>query len=356
MEGYTPAGAVSDDESSVFDPTATDTIRLAASHSAAYADFKTSAVDAESDTITAVGHGFVDGQEVLYVTDSAVLGGTSSEGRYYVIVVDEDSFKLAATREDAIEGTAIDLDTTPASVDYERNTIRIPDHGYTTGDEVVYKAGGGDGPSPIDGLVDGETYVVLVVDADTIQLARASPVDLHLGDAKETSNHGFLRPASAKFVLNAVDEDGDAIWLPGHSFATGDTVTYTHESAFGAIEGIEKGTQYLVEVDGDWIKLRSVGESLDAPAIELRQGHALGYHEFSTGDEKRYALELGRVDADSDTVYRENHGLGGAMWGAGVYLRTSTHGIPSSVPAISTISRCWTKTRSCSGIRRPGRR
>ena len=272
--------------------------------------------------------GTSSGTSELFVGGRAfmTLGATLAFSEVKTIV-DGTIYAAGAVSDD--ESSVFDPTATdPTSVDYERNTIHIPDHGYTTGDEVVYKAGGGDGPSPIDGLVDGETYVVLVVDADNVQLARSSPIDLHLGDANDKSTHGFLRTASTKFVLNAVDEDRDAIWLPGHSFATGDTVTYTHESAFGAIEGIEKGTRYLVEVDGDWIKLGSVGESPNAPEIELRQGDALGYHEFSTDDGKLYALELGRVDADSNTVYREKHGLGGAKWGAGAYVRAGTHGVP----------------------------
>ena len=78
----------------------------------AYADFKTSAVDTASDTISAEDHGFENGQEVFYFTDAVVLGGLSSEGRFHVIRVDDGRFKLAATREDALAGRAIDLDTT----------------------------------------------------------------------------------------------------------------------------------------------------------------------------------------------------------------------------------------------------
>ncbi len=52
------------------------------------------------------------------------------------------------------------------------NTINLGyDHGYTTGDAVVYRNGGG---TSIDGLTDGDTYYVVVVDPTTIRLATDS--------------------------------------------------------------------------------------------------------------------------------------------------------------------------------------
>ena len=93
----------------------------------AHADFKTSAVDAASDTIAAEDHGFTDGQEVLYFTDARALGGMETEGRYWVIRVDDDRFKLAATREDALEGRAIDLDTAELSPDQAHHVKALAD-------------------------------------------------------------------------------------------------------------------------------------------------------------------------------------------------------------------------------------
>ena len=38
------------------------------------------------------------------------------------------------------------------------DAILLPDHGYSTGDRVVYEAGGGDSPSAVGGLEDGKEY------------------------------------------------------------------------------------------------------------------------------------------------------------------------------------------------------
>ena len=119
---------------------------------------------------------WIGGRGTLNVTFMLVLAEvkTTVDGRIYAAG--------SATASDAEEH---DFETD--EVDYALDTIRIPDHGYSTGDRIVYEAGDDDEPAPIDGLEHGETYVVLVVDDDTIQLARGAPVDLDLGDAKETS-------------------------------------------------------------------------------------------------------------------------------------------------------------------------
>jgi hypothetical protein len=47
-------------------------------------------------------------------------------------------------------------------VDLDNNTIFVgPDHGFKTGDAIIYGTGGG---SAIGGLTDGETYYVIVDD------------------------------------------------------------------------------------------------------------------------------------------------------------------------------------------------
>ncbi len=267
---------------------------------------------------------YVTGTTDLYVGGRGTLSIVATLG-FADVKTTVDGRIYAAGAPDSSDDGVEEFDLT--GVDFARDAIRVPGHGYATGDEIVYRAGG-DRPSPIDGLVDGETYIVLVVDDETIQLARAAPVDLHPGNAKETSEHEFLSPARTGLLLNAVDEERDAIWLPGHSFVSGDTVTYTHDSQFGAIEGLEKGKRYLVDVDVDWISLRSMTAPPDAPVIELRQGRALGDHRFSAGGSKLHTLELGRIDAETDTVHREGHGLDNAIWGKGVYWRESADGLP----------------------------
>jgi len=66
------------------------------------------------------------------------------------------------------EATTEIFDATNASVVVlASNTIKIPAHGYTTGDAVQYNDAGG---TVITGLTDAATVFVNVVDADTIKL------------------------------------------------------------------------------------------------------------------------------------------------------------------------------------------
>jgi hypothetical protein len=58
--------------------------------------------------------------------------------------------------------------SSPGIVDESSNTIESPDHGLVDGQEVIYYNGGG---SDVVGIVDGESYIVRVVDEDTIRLA-----------------------------------------------------------------------------------------------------------------------------------------------------------------------------------------
>jgi hypothetical protein len=76
-------------------------------------DFDTSAaqVDDEEDTLAAVAeHAFVTGQTVQVSTDDTLPTPLLAATDYFVIVVDANTIKLAATRDEALAGTAIDLE------------------------------------------------------------------------------------------------------------------------------------------------------------------------------------------------------------------------------------------------------
>jgi hypothetical protein len=177
----------------------------------------TFSVDFENDTITIPNHGFTLGELVEY--DSAgqqEINGLSSSTPYYVIPIDGNTFKLAASSSDAENGFAIDLLANPApvgrhklksliktpdgtytisrvvdansfevlaagsvpevvkvfspraSVDVSQNHIKIPSHGFVTGTEVIYDD---DGETPIGGLISGDSYYTIVINRDYIQLA-----------------------------------------------------------------------------------------------------------------------------------------------------------------------------------------
>ncbi|MCX5734321.1 MAG: LEPR-XLL domain-containing protein, partial [candidate division NC10 bacterium] len=169
-------------------------------------------VSATADTIDlGAGQKFTTGQAVTYSAGGgSAIGGLTSGTTYYVIASDTTgTVKLAATAADARAGKAIDLTSastgthslaedksrgvdnqvnaqqnladkkakesgtkefnSSTKVEVGTETIDLgANHGLTTGDAVVYSAGGG---TAIGGLTDGTTYYVIVVDATTVKLA-----------------------------------------------------------------------------------------------------------------------------------------------------------------------------------------
>ena len=70
----------------------------------------TSAVNTTADTITITGHGLVTGAEMNYNNQGGTtLAGLTSGNDYFIIVVDANTIKLAASSADATAGTAINL-------------------------------------------------------------------------------------------------------------------------------------------------------------------------------------------------------------------------------------------------------
>ena len=67
-------------------------------------------VDDSADTFTITGHGYHTSDSVIYANGGAAdAGGLTGGTTYFVIKVDADTFKLAASEDDANEGTEITL-------------------------------------------------------------------------------------------------------------------------------------------------------------------------------------------------------------------------------------------------------
>jgi len=230
----------------------------------------TPVVDTTADTIELPGHGLATGDEITYHTSGGTsIGGLADGQTYFVIKVDANTIKLAQTKEESTNETAIDLKPgatlgsdlhglSPADapdtflsfdptldqlVDPAADTIEIIGHGFETGDSVTYLTGGEDA---IGGLSDGAEYQVIRIDDDTIQLAASTdpttPIDL--GPGATGRAHGLERLA---FVLEPDRE----------------------------IRGLENGeVYYVMVVDKDTIRLAA--NQLDALAIDLDPDQATG--------------------------------------------------------------------------------
>ena len=62
-----------------------------------------------TDSIAEVGHGFVTGEQATLTTTGTLPAGLATSTRYYIIRVDDDNFKVAASLSDAVAGTAVDI-------------------------------------------------------------------------------------------------------------------------------------------------------------------------------------------------------------------------------------------------------
>lgn len=71
-----------------------------------------SSVNTGTDELTIAGHGLVTAQRVTFVSSATDPTPLVTSTRYYVIVVDSNTVKLATTAANAIAGTAIDISTT----------------------------------------------------------------------------------------------------------------------------------------------------------------------------------------------------------------------------------------------------
>jgi len=137
-------------------------------------------VTVETDTIESGAHGFSTGDAVTLTTTGTLPTGLSLATTYYVVRVDADSFKLAATLAHALAGTPV-VDIT-AAAGGGTHTIT----GTTTGDGIVIDMGwglmGGDFviEDCYDGLVLNSGSVIL----DSMKLTGNAGRSLVLRGAK----------------------------------------------------------------------------------------------------------------------------------------------------------------------------
>ena len=181
------------------------------------------ALDYADDKFTVPGHGFLQGELVLYdAKGQTVVNGLTTATPYYIIFIDQDNIKLATTPENALANIAVNITDTPAGVgrhtlqslsktpdgiynittlpsgapntftvtaqgqvpeiekifnprstiDIVQNAFFIPSHGFLTGTKVLYDKG--PAATAISGLTDLTNYYVVAINKDYIRLASSA--------------------------------------------------------------------------------------------------------------------------------------------------------------------------------------
>ena len=261
-------------------------------------EFAAADVDDGADTITYVDHGFNEGDKVIYFENGAAAGITNlvNAVSYFIIVIDDDTIKLATSRafaiassptaininasaasgsafqlilvEEYIEGAAVDeqllnlhgVNVLTSGVNTAAETITSSSHGFSNGDIVSYFSNGG---TAIGGLVNETEYFVVGATANTFQVSSTSG-----GSAINLTGTGNSAQAFLKI--------DNTFYLPDHGFVTGQEVTYTEDS--GSIATLTDSTNYfIIKVTADTIKLATTFANADAgTAINITPLFGLG--------------------------------------------------------------------------------
>ena len=179
-------------------------------------------------------------------------------------------------------GIANVLDVHLSKINQTNDTITIPNHGLTTGQAIVYNAAAPPEPSdplgtptplaPIGGLTDGQTYYVIVKDANTIQLAAAPSIALDATGIDPSVANTLSTRAVESADASAIDLTTSTITLPAHGFTEFQPLTVVTSSDWNIL-GLEPQGDYFVHVvDADHIQLLTQIAANAGPTPQLLAG------------------------------------------------------------------------------------
>ncbi len=239
--------------------------------------FASSNVDGDNQ-IAFPAHGLEGLQPVVYRYDGSVPGGSLVNGKtYYVIRVDENTLKLASSRESALlEQVAFD----PAiSVDDGQNTIRIDNHLFQAGDPVIYRQPSGD---VVGDLQTGVTYFVVTIDNDPnhIQLATHP-------DGTGIVDLGFTGKAGSRHRLDTTLDLSELPAGGGHHLDPSISLSDLENASGLFYFDLHVALDTQVTLGNS----HSLGKAFDASAVDpVTDSINLGYvHGFTTGQKVVYS-------------------------------------------------------------------
>ena len=269
-----------------------------------FVDASGTAYDDTENSITQTSHGLSTGDRIRISTPGSLAHGLSEDTDYYVIKIDDDTFKFAASYSDALSNTEVDFsgvgynDLTISlqnNFDSDSDSVYIGNHGYSTGDRIRFS--GDDLP---DGITADQDYYVIVNDNDSFRLAES-----YL-DATSDTNIDFTTNGTGAIdltpVISPINQNENSITLTSHGLTSGNRIRFTTES--GTLpDGISTDTDYYVIVeDADTIKLAlSQQDVIDDISINI-----LG---SGSGEISISAYADGAFNSHTNEITLAGHGL-----------------------------------------------
>ena len=202
-------------------------------------------------------------------------------------------------------------------IDTTLDRITITNHGFLTGQQVVYSKGRDTLPQP--GLIDGTRYWVRKVDANTIELYDTEANALanttitqgkkDLTGVRETIYSGGAKIHS--LTTGDVMFEDNHIYVSNHQFTTGDGIIY-RAGKMGAIGGLVDGTAYFVYKESDnWFRLAATqanatqkdASGVDNPVTLTLSSAGLGFQRF---EYQNKTLTITTIDTSLNTVATYN--------------------------------------------------
>jgi hypothetical protein len=189
--------------------------------------------DITVDEVTRLAYSTVPTYE-LYIkhqeNDSVILPGAGANARPLVV----DGEIKAITGDPAVHARVFD----PADNFDIYARFYIPDHGFTTGDCVIYDPMEG---SAIGGLVPYRQYFVKVIDSRYFRLYRDKIA------LQQVPTKTFVKSSNVNISNNTIT-------IPAHGYNTGDMVIYRADST--AIGGLDdSAVYYVIKINNNTIKL-----------------------------------------------------------------------------------------------------
>lgn len=258
--------------------------------------FEASDVVDGDDEISYTSHGLETGDVVVYRENSGdAISGLTDDTRYYVIKVDDDAFKLAENYPDSQSGTPINLTAASSTgtdyllitlsngvfdntdIDTSTDYITITDHGFETGDAVVFYENSAATSPAVGGLTDGTTYYVIKMTDSVLKLATTltnalTSVSIDLTGTPVTNTDYEL----VNLNNYNVSTSANTLTIENHDLVTGQAVVYTEDG--GSITNLsDSTTYYVIEVDDHTIKLATTeANAIAGTAIDLDTPLTLG--------------------------------------------------------------------------------